>query len=379
MPTDAPRLTQLYRPTHDENARHAFVGALKGYVNGPLETELAQHYDAELKPQFAEHHGHEPQDRIEGTAAFRDSHLYQLWGSAVFTSQNLMWETVGTTCDRLQPDFEARRNELAEREPLGQLELADDFIPPDPIRHVEIHRQPGGYFGPSGNTDLARGMHYFGTVELYRNAKGLSLGSSVGEPGMGQYLLGAMQRRFDDCKPLAILDLGCGPGTETIAYKNAFPNAEVWGVDLSAPFLRFGHTWAEDQGVAINFRQADAQQTGFPDGKFDLILSHILFHETWHDILPGIMAEAHRILAPGGIFINGDTPYQPERLSMPKQVTNHWQVVNNGEPFWTGFADTNVTAALRDAGFKEDETFAGYDPLGKGEYFVFGARKGPSQ
>ena len=370
-----PTLKEIYRPSHDEAARHAFVGALKGYVNGPLEARLAGHYEESLKPTFVEDHGRAPEDRLEGTQAFRDDHLYQLWGSSVFTSQNLMWETVGETCDRLLPDFEARRQELAKQQSLGRLELTDDFVPPDPIRRVEIHRQPGGYFGQSGDTSLRLGMDYMGTGELYRAAKGLSEGDEVGDPGMGKFLIGALGRRFPDADPGAVLDMGCGVGVHTIAYKQAFPNAQVWGVDLSAPFLRFAHVWAEDKGLSINYRQANANETGFADGQFDLIVSHIMFHETWHDILPGIMAEAHRLLAPGGIFLNADVPYQPDRLSMTKQVTNHWQVVNNGEPFWTGFADTNVRQALIDGGFDPQRVFAEYDPVGSGEYFIFGGTR----
>ena len=381
MPTGTTQMTDMdlrntYRPTHDEAARHGFVGALKGYLNSVVEARLAERYETKLKPEFVERFDHAPSDRIEGLDAFKDDHLYQLWGSAVFTSQDLMWETVGQTCERLLPAFEARRRSMDEHPPTeGRLELDTDLVPPDPIRHVEIHRQPGGYFGTSGDESLRLGMNYFATIELYRAAKGLSSGSAVGEPGMGQYLVNALKRRFPDAQPRTILDLGCGPGVETIAYKQAFPNAEVWGVDLSGPFLRFAQTWARDGDVDINFRQADAQATGFPDGKFDLIVSHILFHETWHDVLRGIMSEAFRLLAPGGIFLNGDTPYQPERLTIPKQVTNHWQVVNNGEPFWTGYADTDVRACLVDAGFDNDAVFAEYDPLGEGEYFVFGASK----
>ena len=140
-------------------------------------------------------------------------------------------------------------------------------------------------------------------------------------------------------------------------------------------FLTFAHTWAEDGGYAIHFRQADARATGLEDASFDLIVSNILFHETWHDIVPDILAEARRLLAPGGIFLNGDTPYQPGRIPVPKQVTNDWQVVNNGEPFWTGFADTRMADELVKAGFADDAVFADYDPLGSGSFHIFGARK----
>ena len=373
--SDKSSLRASYRPTHDEAARHAFVGALKGYVNGPLEQRLATEYETELAPAFEREHGHKPGNRNEGAKAFAHSHTFGLWGACVFTSQDLMWETVGETCERVLPEVSGQRQALCSRNTLGRLELNPKLEIPLPIRDVEIHRQPGGYFDASVEEGLLTGLRYFGTIELYRNAKGLGTGSQVGDPGMGRYLLGALKRRYPDLAPKRILDLGCGVGVETIAYKEAFPDAEVWGVDLAAPLLSFGHAWAEDRGKAINFRQADARHTGFPDGHFDLMLSHILFHETWHDILPAIMREAFRVLAPGGVFINGDTPYQPKRLSIPKQVTNDWQVINNGEPFWTGYADLDMRAELIAAGFDADKAFAEYDPLGQGEYHIFGASK----
>jgi hypothetical protein len=51
-------------------------------------------------------------------------------------------------------------------------------------------------------------------------------------------------------------------------------------------------------------------------------------------------------------------------------------VRNNGEPFWTGFADTDVALLLRGAGFEPDHVVADYEPLGAGHYFFFGGRRG---
>ncbi len=44
-------LRELYRPTHDEASRHRFVGALKNFANGELETQLAVHYESALRSQ----------------------------------------------------------------------------------------------------------------------------------------------------------------------------------------------------------------------------------------------------------------------------------------------------------------------------------------
>lgn len=367
--------SKTYKPTHDEAARQGFVGSLKGYLNGRLEVDLDERYESHLKPQFIAANGHAPATRDEGTEAFSHDHTYQLWGAAVFTSQNLMWETVDDTCQRLLPDLAARHRALQDSDAFGRLELDSDIELPEPIRNIEIHRQPGGYFNDDEENGLLTGLRYFGTVELYRAAKGLAATDQTGAPGMGQFILAALKRRFPEHVPTSILDLGCGTGTETVAYAQSFPDAQVWGVDLSEPLLRFAHTWAGDGGHSINFRQADARHTGFADESFDLIVSNILFHETWFDILPDIMREALRLLRPGGVFLNVDIPYQPHRLSIPKQVTNHWQVVNNGEPFWSGFADMDMREQLVAAGFENEHVFADYDAIGSGEFHVFGGRK----
>ncbi len=368
-------LKDLYRPSADEASRQRFVGLLKNYVNGALEQRLAERYEQVLRPAYEAAHGRAPRDRDEARPLFEADPLFQLWGSLVYASQTLMWQAVGDTCRRLAPLFEARAAAHAAA-PRGSLRLDPALVIPKPIADVEIHRQPGGYFAAEHDRDLMAALIYFGTIELYRAAKGLSVNSAVGEPGLGRYIAAVVRKRYRGLWPRRILDLGCGPGVETLGLCETFPQAEIHGLDLSAPFLRFAHLWAEDAGYVVHYRQADAQQTGYPDGHFDLIVAHILFHETWHDQLPRIFAEVHRILAPGGVFLAADVPYQPARLPIPKQVTNDWQVRNNGEPFWTGFADTDIRARLTAAGFAADDVVADYEPLGAGHYFFFGGRRG---
>ena len=174
-------LGQLYRPSHDESARQRFVGALKGYANGALEQKLAARYDHDLRPAFERAQGHAPADRVEARPLFEADPLYQLWGSMVYASQGLMWETVGATCERIGPRFEARAAELTGKA-RGSLLLDPTLVIPKPIVDVEIHRQPGGYFASMRPGDLHAALIYFGTIELYRAAKGLSANAPVGEP-----------------------------------------------------------------------------------------------------------------------------------------------------------------------------------------------------
>jgi len=369
-------ITALYRPNHDEASRQEFVGVLKGLANGKVEALLGEKF-GEYAKKYERQHGKAPETRLEATQAMKPEHLYQLWGSLVYTSQDLMWETCGETVDRQRVDFEARYQRVMDSEnKLGSLTLNPDLVRPQPIATREVHRQPGGYFYDAGEEDLTTALLYLSSVELYRTAKGLSSGADTGEPGMGRFMMHALKQRFGDVKPKRVLDLGCAIGTETLALHETFPDAEVHGLDLSGPMLRFAHMWAEEQGKAVHYREADASDTGYPDGHFDVIMSHILFHETGPKVLPAVMKEVARILAPGGIFINGDVPYQPDQIPLHRQALNGWQVQNNGEFFWNGFADTDVKSAMMGAGFGADEVFAEYVPLGMGHYYVFGAREG---
>ena len=370
-------LADRYHPTQDERARQAFVGALKSHVNEPMQTRLENLYDSKLRNQLPDGADDQSLDRQTATSLFQQEPLYQLWSALTYHSQDLMWETVGETVDRIVRDVEDRARQLeTSADRLGTLTLDPDLELPKPIADVEIHRQPGGYFLGDAEGWLTSALLYMGSIELYTTAKGFTKpGAKPGSPAMGHAIAAMVKQRFPNLSPKRILDMGCGVGTGTLGLKQTWPEAEVHGVDLSASFVRFGHVWAEDHGLEIHFRQADAATTGLPADSFDLVVSTIMFHETWNDKVEPIMREAKRLLRSGGVFLNVDVPWQPHRLSVAKRVTNHWQVRNNGEPFWTGFADTDVAKALRNAGFDANQVFADYEAAGGAmSYFVFGGQ-----
>ncbi len=374
MATNTP-LGQIYAPNHDERSRQAFVGAFKAEVNGRVEEDLADLYERKIKPAYEAEHGGPPQKRDEIIPAFKEELLYQKWASMAYTSQDMMWETVGDTVDRVRQGFEERAKAILEGgKTLGTLELNPDLEIPKPIADVEIHRQPGNYFFENTTDDLTTGMLYMGTIVLYSAAKGFG-GGKTGEPRAAKNIIKVIEDKWPDFEPTRILDMGCAIGTETLAYKQRWPNAEVHGIDLGGPLVRFAHVWAEDQGLEMHYHQMNAAKTTFPDGYFDLIVSHILFHETWFDVQDQIMAETRRLLAPGGHMVNGDVPYQPAVMPMTKMVTNAWQVDHHGEPYWVGFADRDMADDMVAAGYERDAVFADYVPTGRMKSYFFGATK----
>lgn len=365
-----------FAPTFAEQSRQSFVASFKGYVNSVVETGLSETYHSSLVPLFEDKNGRPPENRSEAAGMIEPHPLFKLWASLTYHSQNLMWQSVNDTTQRTINDQVAAFTAL-ESNPgkQGSLDLADNLEIPAPVRTTEIHRQPGGYWRESRPNDIETALSYTGTVDLYRNAKGMGVGGKIGSDSMGRMLAAIAQKRAPDLTPSTILDMGCGTGEQTLAYKRIFPEAEVHGLDVARPFVRYAHGLAESEGLALHFKEADAASTGYGDESFDLIVSIIMFHETSNRQIKNIFGECWRLLKPGGMVLHLDVPYQPDRMPLDKQVTNHWQVKYNGEPFWTGFVETDIRRELLAAGFEDDSAFAEYENYGPVTYFFFGGRK----
>ena len=173
----------------------------------------------------------------------------------------------------------------------GKLELNSSIVIPEYARY-EIHTQPGGYVG----NPFSGHIYHYSTNNFYKGLRVTNyqdefhtkLANQVPVPKSGN-----VER---------VLDLGCGIGQLTVALKERFNNSEVWGVDIAAPMIRYGHMRAVDLGVNVNFSQRLAEDTEFEDDSFDIVTSYILHHELPEEISIKVTQEAYRILKPGGIF-----------------------------------------------------------------------------
>ncbi|MEL7189065.1 MAG: class I SAM-dependent methyltransferase [Pseudomonadota bacterium] len=363
-----------FEPNHDEAARQAFIGSLKGYVNFKVESALESVFDGEVAALESAQAA--PATREQAEEVITDHPLFKLWGTLTFHSQNLMWQSVADTTQRtIDTQIEAYRALASSPNKKGSVKLSQELVVKAPVSTTEIHRQPGGYWREQREDDLEAAMNYSGTVDMYRNAKGMGMGGKVGSDTIGQFVANVAEKYAPELKPTAVLDMGCGTGEQTLAYKRRFPDATITGIDCARPFVRFAHGVAETAGLAANFAEMDAGNTDFDDESFDLIVSIIMFHETTKAQVQDIMKECWRLVRPGGLVLHLDVPYQPHRMPLIKQVTNHWQVRHNGEPFWSGFAALNMKEEAIAAGFPAELAFAEYEQAGPAVYHFFGGRK----
>ncbi|QMW24678.1 class I SAM-dependent methyltransferase [Sandaracinobacteroides saxicola] len=335
--------------THDERARQEFAKAMKGFIQQGLLPGLGPVFEKRVAPRFAKAEGRAPADRHDIRKGMVADAYFQHYAAANRIAQELLWDTVLDTLDRDLPALEAAAARLSAAS-TAPLETRDDFAVPRYVSALDIHCMPGGYAGGSSSAGggIAAGALYDRGVYLY--AMGFM---GPNNDDMGRSVANYIKRRLNGFTPTRILDMGCTCGHSTVPYKEMFPDAEVIGIDVAAPQLRYAHARAKALGHDVGFLQRDAANTGFPDGHFDLIVSHILLHETSGKAMPAIIRECHRLLSPGGYMIHADLP--PFNLMDPfTQFILDNETYYNNEPFWGAMRELDQVGLATAAGFPAD-------------------------
>jgi SAM-dependent methyltransferase len=363
--------------TASEASRQEFVKSLKFH----LATRVSPGNRLALAAK-----GVDPTSRDDVRRGLEADGYYQFWSALQRHSQEMMWKATQLPVER-QLDALVARGQADPGNP-GSLTLDPDLPLPRYHAAVDIHCMPGGYHTEVTSDDLASGAVYDRAVYLYAMGRMGPLNADMGESAIA-----FLRARFPALQPRRILDLGCTVGHSTLPYVDAFPDAEVHGIDVAAPVLRYAHARAGSLGKAVHFSQQNAEATGFPDGHFDLIVSHILVHETSHAAIRRIMRECHRLLRPGGVVLHVETP--PFRFLDPyDQFMLDWDTRNNNEPYWTGSHELDPAGVAGECGFdparsfeamqrsafdaaeaQRTHVFQGGDFGGGGAWYAWGAEK----
>ncbi len=148
----------------------------------------------------------------------------------------------------------------------------------------------------------------------------------------GVTLVNYFKTAYPKLKPLRILDLGCTTGNTTLPFAEAYPDAEVHGVDVGAPCLRYAHARANALGKTIHWSQQNAESLDFPDNHFDIVVSTLLFHETSRNATLNIFKEIARVLKPGGVTAHFDG-FKARSYEPIIEFLGLWEVDNNNEKF----------------------------------------------
>lgn len=277
--------------------------------------------------------------------------FFRFWSSLQRNSQEMMWKSTQIPVERQHDALLVRSRESGSAG--GSLRLDPDLDIPRYHQHVDIHCMPGGYHTEFAPDDVANGAVYDRAVYIYAMGRMGPFNSDIGDTTIAY-----LKANFSDLAPRRILDMGCTVGHSTLPYVDAYPGAEIHAIDVGAPILRYAHARAESLGKPVHFGQQNAEHTDFADESFDLIVSHILVHETSHDAIRAIMRECHRLLRPGGVVIHAETP--PYRDLDPFDAFMlDWDTRNNNEPFWEASHEIDPRKIAAETGFDPAAMFEG--------------------
>lgn len=331
----------------EEGARQSFVKSFKSFIQKEILPGLEPSYMHRAAKRFEKEYKRAPKDRHDIRKAMIGDPYFQAYASLNRISQELMWLSVIDSIDRQYDKLLETAKQLMGK--VGKVALAADYTPPKYITALDIHCMPGGYANDyDDEIDFAAGALYDRGVYLY----GMGYGGPYNDD-KGRSVSRYLQRNMPDFKPRRILDMGCAAGQSTVPYKELFPDAEVIGIDVAAPLVMYSHLRASGMGVDVTFEQKDASNTGYPDASFDLVVSHILLHETSGKALPAILRECRRILKPGGYMIHADLPPFGNMTDFMKFILDNETYYNN-EPFWGAMRELDLVKLTADAGFPKD-------------------------
>lgn len=119
----------------------------------------------------------------------------------------------------------------------------------------------------------------------------------------------------------AVLDIACGPGTQTLDLARLLPDARITAIDLHRPFIERARERARAAGVddRVTFETRDMAALPYPDGSFDLLWCEGGIY--FMGVLKALDAW-RRLLVPGGAVAFTDAVWLGD--AAPQALRDWW-------------------------------------------------------
>ena len=190
------------------------------------------------------------------------------------------------------------------------------------------------------NDELARGLYDIDeTSDLPAEAVVASLG--CGNPTV-----------LADLRPgEVVLDLGSGGGIDVLlSARRVGPTGKTYGLDMTDEMLALARESQHKAGATnVEFLKGEIEAIPLPDASVDVIISNCVVNlSTDKD---RALAEAYRVLKPGGRFAISDVLFQGDLSLVPEDLMNDVEA-------WSGciagaLEEQDFLARLRRAGFSD--------------------------
>lgn len=167
----------------------------------------------------------------------------------------------------------------------------------------------------------------------------------------------AVQASFSAVPPqqVKILDLACGTGRTLKQLRATFPQAALYGTDLSAAYLRKANQLLSQHGGELpQLLWANAENLPYRDQYFHAVTSVFLFHELPAKVRQRIIEQSFRVLQPGGVLILCDSIQATDAPQLLPVLENFAAMFH--EPYYRHYVTDDLGLRLQQAGFSQIET-----------------------
>jgi ubiquinone/menaquinone biosynthesis C-methylase UbiE len=154
-----------------------------------------------------------------------------------------------------------------------------------------------------------------------------------------------------------LLDIGCGVGAVLATIGTAFPRVRLAGVDIEQEQIEAGRELLAEQGLRADLQVADARRLPYPDNSVDHVWTMWLLEHLSEQDAVAVLAEARRVLVPGGRITSIEADYGTLKLGplTPALEAVRFALVEAMRLFGQHDAGTQLWGWLDQAGYRDIE------------------------
>ena len=148
-----------------------------------------------------------------------------------------------------------------------------------------------------------------------------------------------------------VLDLGSGGGIDVLlSARRVGPTGKAYGLDMTDEMLALARENQRKAGVEnVEFLKGEIEAIPLPDASVDVIISNCVINLSLDK--DKVLAEAYRVLRPGGRFAVSDVLFQGDMSVIPQSLLSDVEA-------WSGciagaLEEQDFLARLRAAGFDD--------------------------
>ncbi len=150
-----------------------------------------------------------------------------------------------------------------------------------------------------------------------------------------------------------VLDLGSGGGIDVLlSARRVGPTGKAYGLDMTDEMLELARSNQREAGVEnVEFLRGDIEAIPLPDDTVDVVISNCVINLSGDK--PKVLAEAARVLKPGGRFAVSDVLADPGMSEETRADMKEWTGCIAGALTRTGFESSLAAAGFENIEIEE--------------------------